>query len=165
MRNEMSLTNISFNFLKGSSDFLNVILNNINSCVLILDKEMKLVAFNDVLKTIFSNRKGENLIYRKCGEAIGCAYQIEEEKECGNTSQCCDCELRISALTSYMNSEIIFKDCISRPFFDHHNQKVNKHLQFSTRLFMFENEKYIIMIVEDVTKFIELELKYAKNVN
>jgi len=119
---------------------------------LLLDKEVRLRAFNDSLKTIFSNKKDENLIYMRCGEAIGCAYQMEEQKDCGETTRCCDCDLRISALTSYMNNEVIYKNHITKPFFTYDNQKVDKHLQFSTRLFHFNDEKYIIMIIEDITK-------------
>jgi len=160
MSSDLTMTNESFNFLSSSSDFLNVILNNINSCVLLLDQEVKLRAYNDALKTIFSNRKDENLLYIRCGEAIGCAYQIEEKKDCGKTSRCCSCELRKSALTSYINNEAIFKDYIVKPFFTNDNKKVDKHLQFSTRLFSFNEEKYIIMIIEDITKLFE-----AKNKN
>jgi len=163
MKSDLSLTNVSFSFLRNSSDFLTIILNNINSCVLLLDKDVRLQAFNDSLKTIFSNKKDEDLLYKRCGEAIGCAYQIEEQKDCGETSKCCYCELRIAALTSYMNNETIYKDHISKPFINSNNQKVDKHLQFSTRLFHFEKEKYIIMIIEDITKFVEADMKNGKD--
>ncbi len=162
MKTNLTMTNESFNFLRGSSDFLNTILNNITSCVLLLDKEMRLRAFNDALNTIFTSKKEEELRYQKCGEAIGCAHQIEEQKECGETTKCKSCELRIAALTSYMNNEIIEKDHIIRPFFDTNHQKVDKHLQFSTRLFLFNHEKYIIMIIEDITNLTESK---ARNVN
>lgn len=155
MSAEVAITNESFNFLKGSADFLNIVLNNISSCILILDKNIRLRAFNDVLKTVFSNKKDENLLYVRCGEAIGCAYQIEENKNCGDTSRCKECELRIAALTSYTEDKAIFKDHIVRPFFDNNGEKVEKHLQFSTRLFNYQDEKYIIMIVDDITKFVD----------
>ena len=159
MNEDIAFTNESFNFLKGSSDFLNLVLNNVNSCVLLLDKDVRLRAFNDSLKTIFSNKKDEGLLYKRCGEAIGCAYQIEEQKDCGKTSRCCDCELRSSALTSYLTNETIYKHHIARPFFDYNNQKVDKHLQFSTRIFNFRKEKYILIIIEDITKLIDLKSK------
>ncbi|MCP4179737.1 MAG: hypothetical protein GY756_18415 [bacterium] len=151
MKTKLTSTNVGFNFLQNSGDFLNVILNNINSCILLLDKELNLTAFNDPLKTIFSNKKDEDLHYVKCGEAIGCAYQIEEQKDCGKTSKCINCELKISALHSYLNNEVIFKNRISKPFFDFDNNKIDKLLQFSTRLFVYDKEKYIIMIIEDIT--------------
>jgi hypothetical protein len=154
MKNDLCFTNVSFNFLSGSSEFVNLIMNNISSCILLLDKDVRLTAFNDSLKTIFSNRKDEDLIYKKCGEAIGCAYQIEEQKSCGDTSQCNNCELRVAALASYLNDESIFKDHIVKPFFDYNNKKVDKHIQFSTRVFNFNGDKYVIMIIDDISRFV-----------
>ncbi|PLX22348.1 MAG: hypothetical protein C0599_06555, partial [Salinivirgaceae bacterium] len=101
MNTNVTNTNMSFSFLKNSNSFLNLVLDNINSCVLLMDGEMKLRAFNEPMKSIFSNKKDEDLIYRKCGEAIGCAHHIEEEKECGTTSQCANCDLRLAAIESY----------------------------------------------------------------
>jgi sigma-B regulation protein RsbU (phosphoserine phosphatase) len=163
METNLSLTNESFSFLENSSEFLNKILEQIDACVLLLDKNLCLKAFNNAATTIFSNKRDESLLYRKCGEVIGCAYQIEEQKECGQTSHCKNCDLRISALTSYMNDEPIFKEYIARPFYNFNNEKIEKHLQFSTRLFIFNNEKYIIMIVSDISNFVELEKKYHPN--
>lgn len=159
MKTQIALTNESFNFLKGSSEFLNIVLNNINTCVLLLDKELKLKAFNDVLKTIFSKNRDEDLLYMRCGEAIGCAHTVEEQKDCGTTSKCQFCELRESSLMSYMNNDIVTRERITRPFFNYENKKVNKHLEFSSRLFEFKKEKYIIMLIEDITEYVEMEEK------
>jgi hypothetical protein len=136
MKNDLCFTNVSFNFLSGSSEFVNLIMNNISSCILLLDKDVRLTA------------------YKKCGEAIGCAYQIEEQKSCGDTSQCNNCELRVAALASYLNDESIFKDHIVKPFFDYNNKKVDKHIQFSTRVFNFNGDKYVIMIIDDISRFV-----------
>ena len=146
-----SLTNESFDLLKGSTSFLNVVLNNITSCVLLLNQKMELQAFNDDTRTIFSNKPDENMLYKRCGEAIGCAYQIEEAKNCGETSHCRNCELRVSALTSYMENRAVYKEYVERPFYKRSGEKVMKQLQFSTRVFVNNNEKYIIMIVEDIS--------------
>lgn len=155
MNEDISNTNVSFQILKKSDDFLYTILNNITSCVLLLDRNMRLQAFNDAVKTIFSNRKDEDLLYMRCGEAIGCAYQVEEAVDCGKTTMCDDCELRIAALHSYVSGEVVFKEHITKPFFTYTGEKVDKHLQFSTRLFVHEMEKYIILIVEDITELME----------
>jgi sigma-B regulation protein RsbU (phosphoserine phosphatase) len=147
----ISLTNESFDMLKGSSSFLNLVLNNITSCVLLLNQKMELQAFNDATKTIFSNKQDEHLLYKRCGEAIGCAYHIEEAKNCGETSRCCSCELRIAAIKSYMEDCDVYKDFVERPFYKCSGEKVMKQLQFSTRVFRDHNEKYIIMIVDDIS--------------
>lgn len=151
MKRETALTNVSFNFLSKSSDFLNLILNNITSCVLLMNNKMELQAYNDSLMTIFSNSENEHKLYDKCGEVIGCAYSIEENKDCGETSYCNTCDLRLSALESYTNNNSIYKEKFLRPFYTKNGKKEMKQLQFSTRLFVFDNEKYIIMIVDDKT--------------
>lgn len=151
---DYAISNNSFDFLKGSSAFLNIIINNINSCVLLLNKDMRLTAFNDALKTIFSNRKDEHLIYKRCGEAIGCAFHVEEEKECGSTTMCNVCELRTSAVKSYEEKENTYKKHISRPFYNANNQKIDKKLQYSTHLFYYHKDKYVLLIVEDITNLV-----------
>jgi len=148
---DKSMTNVSFSTLSHSHEFLTFILNNINSCVLLLDKDMKLRAFNDAFKTIFSNSNDEDLLYLKCGNSIGCAYHIDEQKDCGNTSQCENCDLRLIALDSYLNDKPIYKRQTIRPFYTKEQKKVFKCLQFSTRLFVFEGEKYVMMIIDDIT--------------
>jgi len=148
MKNNLTLARDSFDFIKNSKDFLSLILDNITCAVFLLDKDFKLVALNNSFKTIFSNKKDENLIYMRCGEAIGCAYQIEEQKDCGDTSKCDLCELRIASLTSYAENKAIYKNHITRPFYDFKNHKTDKDLQFSTRLFHYNTEKYIIVILE-----------------
>ncbi len=35
------------------------------------------------------------------------------------------------------------------PFYNIENQKIQKELQFSTRLFIFQQDKYIILIIEE----------------
>lgn len=165
MKNNISSTNISFEYLKNSSDFLNILVNNICSCVLLLDNKMKLQAYNDPLFTIFSNKEGENLIYVRCGEAIGCAHQIKEMKECGKTSHCQQCRLREAALISYTEKKPIYREKVSREFFRKDGIKEMKHLRFSTRTFYFEDEYYILMIIDDITALINQQTLIAQQKN
>ncbi|TDN98286.1 hypothetical protein [Sunxiuqinia elliptica] len=164
MNNQISLNNVSFDFLKGSTEFLNLVMNNISSCVLMLDKHMQLQAFNESLTTIFSSRQNENLMYVRCGEAIGCAYNIEEMKECGKTSHCESCGLRESAMISYYQKIPVFKEKVAREFYMKDGKKTLKYLQFSTRSFYFNKDRYIIMIVDDISPLTQARdaLKYKK---
>jgi hypothetical protein len=145
------LTNVSFDHLSKSNDFLNLIIHSISSCVLLLNQEMMLKAYNEPLRTIFSNKPDEDIMYQKCGNVIGCAYAVEEVRECGTTSQCSSCSLRISALKSYFDGILIFKEKISREFYTSEHKKELKQLQFSTRIFHFELERYIVLIIDDIS--------------
>lgn len=157
MQNNLSHTNTSFDFLKESSEFLNLIIHNIPSCVIFLDKDMMLHAYNNALKTIFSNREDEHILYHKCGNVIGCAYAVEEEKECGTTTMCQFCSLRESALMSYTDNRNIFKQRLDREFYKKDFTKEMKHLQFSSRVFSFRGERYIVLIIDDITHLIKLK--------
>jgi sigma-B regulation protein RsbU (phosphoserine phosphatase) len=153
MQTFRTMANHSFEMLANSKDFLSIVLNNINSCVLLLDRQLRLQAFNNALRTIFPHNSTEDIHYMRCGEAIGCAYQIEESKDCGKTSKCSTCELRLAGMESYLNNTEIFREHIVRPFFDQNKERVMKTLQFSTRGFHFQHERYIIMIIEDISAF------------
>jgi len=76
---------------------------------------------------------------------------VEESTQCGTTSHCNSCELRLAALESYIDDRVVFKEKVKRPFFKNDGQRIEKMLQFSTRLFIYNNEKFIIMIIDDVT--------------
>jgi nitrogen fixation/metabolism regulation signal transduction histidine kinase len=160
--NPISSENTSFSYLRGSPDFLGAVLDSISSCLLLLDKDMKLQAFNDPLRSIFSNRKNEHMLYRFCGNAIGCAFAIEEEKDCGITSNCCNCELRKCALSTYSEGISYHNNLIERDFYRVDGSKQKKILRFSTRLIRYSEDRYVLVIVDDVTELIENRRKISR---
>lgn len=163
MEPKKSFTNITFEELSASSNFLNLIVNNVASCILLLDKEMHLHAYNDAIKTMFTNKDDDQLQMQKCGDAIGCAYTIDEITECGTTTHCNKCELRLAAIKSYTDKTPVYQEKISREFYNNNNQKILKHLRFSTRSFYHNKDYYIIMIIDDITEFINLLEKTKKS--
>ncbi len=159
----LASSNVTFDFLQGSKDFLNIILNKVSCAILLLNQDMELHAFNDPLKTMFINKPNEDLLYVKCGEAIGCAFTVEEMKECSTTSKCKECDLRVSTLESYVSKEPIYRKKMSRDFYKTDGSKELKHLQFSVLPFYFEKNYYIILIVEDITRLVNLEKIFDQN--
>jgi sigma-B regulation protein RsbU (phosphoserine phosphatase) len=157
MSNPVAPSNVSFSFLKNSNDFLNTVMQEISSCILLLNKDMMLYAFNDPIKTIFSNREDEHFLFKKCGEAIGCAYTVEEARECGTTSYCQFCELREFAVETYLTQKPYYKKRLSREFYRTDTVKELKHLQFSTRYFQYEGENYVMVIIDDITELIRAQ--------
>ena len=151
---DISSENTSFNYLRGSPDFLNKVLNSISSAVLLLDKDMRLQAFNDALRTMFSSAPEEYLLYQKCGNAIGCANPIEQQQECGEADQCCNCELRKAAILTYCEGVEFYKNRLQREFLRRDGTKVRKYLQFSTRRVRFNQDPYVLLIIEDLTDLI-----------
>ena len=155
MSSEFTSSGISFESLGNSGEFMKMLMENICSCVLILNDKMELQAFNNAMKTIFANKPDEDLYYKRCGEAIGCAHTVKEMKECGKTSKCKYCELRESAMISYLEKKPIYRKKMDREFFINDKKKEMKHLQFSTRPIYFKNEYYILLIIEDISRVVE----------
>ena len=154
MNRNISMTNVSFNYLSQSADFLNLIIHNISSCVLLLNKDMMLQAYNEPLKSMFADKSEEKIIYQKCGDVLGCAYAVEEAKECGTTSHCKFCSLRLSALETYNDGIVVTNQLVEREFYTTNMTKKLKFLQFSTRIFNFNLERYILLIINDVSPLV-----------
>jgi sigma-B regulation protein RsbU (phosphoserine phosphatase) len=155
MDNKLSMSYMSFDGLSKSSEFLTLVLNNIGTCVLMLDKDMMLVALNDVSKTIFSNYANEHNEYRHCGNVLGCSWTVETQQQCGTTEACKICSLREAGLITILTKKPIYKSRLDREFYTIDGEKAIKHLQFSTRVFEYLDENYVIVFVEDITHLIE----------
>jgi sigma-B regulation protein RsbU (phosphoserine phosphatase) len=151
MEKEFASSNETFLQLRNTPEFLNSLINDICSCILLLNNKMELQAFNDPMKNIFINHNEEHLHYERCGEALGCAYSVEEKKRCGETSKCNSCELRKHALYSSINHEPVFNETISREFYKTDSEKVMRHLRYSIRTFEMDNFHYIMLIINDIT--------------
>lgn len=159
MEREETSTGATFKYLENSKDFLRIILDNTPVCVLLLNRYMELQAFNNAMRSIFSSGPAEHLLYKKCGEAIGCANTVDELKECGKTSQCHICELRESALMTYHEHRAVYKKILSRNFYRADGRKEHKTIQYSCIPFYFEGEYYVVVFVEDVTRLVEQGLQ------
>lgn len=151
-------TNLSFDQLRSSGEFLRIIIKSLTSCVLLLDHEMNLVAFNHPLETIFGVQPPNGEQLHKCGNVIGCAYAVESMLECGTTDHCKTCPIRVNALESYVRGTESYKQKLSRDFYTAKGEKILKHLQFSSVSFVYADEKYILVIIEDITE----QTNYAK---
>ena len=168
MNEDFSSSNISFTYLKNSPGFLNAILNDVLSAIILLNKKMELIAFKDPMRNLFIESKDEAILYERCGNVIGCAYTIDEKKDCGNTSMCKLCDLRINSLIAYESHKSICNKSLSREFYTKDLKKVMRHFRYSTRSFLFEDEYYILVIINDITKLQqqnELILKQTQRIS
>lgn len=142
-------TTTGFKLLFNSVEFLNNLLNSLTCCILFLNDKLELQAYNNSLDSMFPYLQNKDKLLLKCGDVIGCAFNVDEEKECGMTSHCNYCELREAALKTYVTHETVFKKKFNRPFYTSENEKEIKNLIFTTRIFEFNSEKYILMIIDE----------------
>ena len=150
-----------FDDLRESNEFLNLLLDNMNSAVLIADENFKIHHFNDGFLHLFAKSK-EDVIVKRFGRASGCIHAFEENKACGETSYCEECLLRRSALKTMVEEVPADKVKLER-FFYIDGDPVIKHLEISTRHIYFQGSKMILVILYDVTDIEQQKIELQKS--
>lgn len=140
--------------LKESNEFLNLLLDNINSAVLIADENLQIHQFNNSFLNLFDSAT-DSMLQKNFGEAVGCVNAILENKTCGATSQCSHCILRSSLIHNLVDGAPVDNQPLNRVFYIN-GEPVEKHFQFSTRTITFQGRKMFLIIIYDVTD-IELQ--------
>jgi len=135
--------------LKESNEFLNLLLDNINSAVLIADENLQIHQFNDSFLNLFDSA-AESVLEASFGETAGCVNAITENKACGQTSHCAQCILRRSLIQTLTDRVPVDNQPLNRVFYIN-GEPVDKHLQFSTRTIMYQGRKMFLIIIYDVT--------------
>ncbi|MFZ2445617.1 MAG: SpoIIE family protein phosphatase [Syntrophobacteraceae bacterium] len=138
------------NDLKDSNEFLNVLLENITSAVLIVDRDFRIRQFNGALQIIFGNEGGK-IADELCGAALGCAFAAEENTSCGNTSQCGKCLIRNAMTSTFRTRKGVGRKKFSRKFVSG-NVPVLKFLEYSTKFIRFGEQEFTLLIIDDITE-------------
>ena len=150
--------------LKESNEFLNLLLDNINSAVLIADENLQIHQFNDSFLNLFDSA-AESVLEATFGETAGCVNAVVENKSCGQTSHCAQCILKRSLIQTLTDRVPVDNQPLNRVFYIN-GEPVEKHLQFSTRTIMYQGEKMFLIIIYDVTDIetqkIELQNKQTQ---
>ena len=147
--------------LKESNEFLNLLLDNINSAVLIADENLQIHQFNNSFLNLFDTAADASLV-SGFGQTAGCINAVIENKDCGESSHCTDCILRRSLIHNLIDNAPVEKQSLNRTFYIN-GEPFNKHFQFSTRPITFRGQKMFLVIIYDVTDIeqqkIELQTK------
>ena len=136
--------------VRESNDLLNLLMENMSSALFLTDTEMRLQDFNNTLQKIFS-RPEQEMLNQRCGNAMGCAFAVEEEALCGETSNCPNCVLRSSILKALDHGQPTDREKLHRQFYVGETP-VEKHFQFSVRRIMHDERPIIMVIIDDHTE-------------
>jgi sigma-B regulation protein RsbU (phosphoserine phosphatase) len=136
--------------LKESNEFLNALIDNIDSAVFIVDRNIRIQQFNRALQLLLGKSR-EALIGELCGNAIGCAFAVRENNPCGKTSHCGKCELLHSILKAFVERVPTYKGKLVREFFIR-SEPFLKYFEYTTKHILFEGHEMILVIVDDVTE-------------
>jgi sigma-B regulation protein RsbU (phosphoserine phosphatase) len=150
--------------LKDSNDFLNLLLDNMDTAVLIADENLKIHEFNESFLSLF-DRSYDSVVDITFGPASGCVNAVKENKTCGETSACGHCVLRSSLLETFLEDVPTYRKRLDRIFYID-GVPVQKYLEFTARPISFQSHKMILVIIYDITEIvqskIELQQKQAQ---
>lgn len=140
---------LDFGDLRESNDFLNALIDNITSAIFIVDRDVKIRNFNDPFQALFQKDE-DKILGERCGNVIGCAFTVDQSKDCGETKNCNECKLRRSILRSYLEKVPTYREKIVRDFYIQ-GEKISKYFQFSTKYIQWGQETMVLIIVDDIT--------------
>jgi len=146
--------------LHESNEFLNILLANINSAVLVVDENLQIHQFNDFFVELFDSSL-DTFVEKSFGQVTGCVNAIVEKKPCGQTSQCKNCILRRSLIQTMLEKVPADKTTLDRIFYINGEAK-QKHLEFSTRPINYQGQELILVIIYDVTDIEEKNIELKK---
>ncbi|MGO8878467.1 MAG: SpoIIE family protein phosphatase [Desulfomonilaceae bacterium] len=141
---------IQLGSLKESNEFLNLLMDNMTSAVFLVGKDFRVQQVNDSFKKLFSITEAK-LINKLCGNAIGCAFTVDESQLCGKTSNCGNCELRDSVFSVFVEKVPVFKAKLHREFYIG-GQRVDKYFLFSSVYLFYRDEEMVLVIVDDMSE-------------
>lgn len=143
--------------LKQSLEFLNIVIDTIPTSILIVDKNFRIQSFNNSLSLLFQ-KSDEKLLNQLCGNAIGCAYEVEANLDCGCTQYCGTCSLRNAITRAFNQNEIIDNEILKRNFYIN-NENILKYFRFSVKPILVKDESFVIIFLDDVTELYEISQK------
>ncbi len=135
--------------LRESNEFLNLLLDNMNSAVLIVDENYKVSQFNNAFLNLFDTAADASL--GGFGDISGCVYAVQENRSCGETSQCGSCVLRRSFIHTLVEDAPVEKHTIERIFY-FGGRPEKKYLEFTTRLISFQGRRMYLVLIYDITE-------------
>lgn len=150
------MTEIQLDQLKESNEFLNKVLQNINTALFLVDEEVKVSEFNDAFQILFSQDRSQ-AIGRRCGNVIGCSFAVDEKAECGKSSHCDKCAIRSAIVKALSRHSSTYKELLNRDFVIA-GKRLNKHLQFSTQYLDYHDNSMALVMIDDVSELQQQKL-------
>lgn len=146
--------------LHESNEFLNTLLANINSAVLVVDENLQIHQFNDFFVELFDSSL-DRFVEKSFGQVTGCVNAVVENKPCGQTSHCEACILRRSLIQTFTEKVPADKTTLERVFYVNGEAK-QKYLEFTSRPIQYQGQKLVLVIIYDVTDIEEKNIELKK---
>ncbi len=140
--------------LLTQNSFLKNLFESLPCGVLVLDRERRVQAINNILERTFGIRNSE-VMKQRGGEALKCVHAFSSNKGCGYSDECSRCMIRKTANDAINGKRIERNRAKSR--FHINNVETELDLLISAAPFNHDGERLAIVILEDITELNELK--------
>lgn len=152
MINQILTQNTSFNIF----DFL-------PSSLVIIDRNFKLHYANETFRSVFFVSEEEVASFN-FGNVLGCAYSVEDKKECLISPLCEFCELKKDIISAFDEHIDTYKKFFSRWFYIQ-DEKKQKHFQYTIKYIENSEEQLVLLILLDLTELFVKSEQLQKAIN
>jgi sigma-B regulation protein RsbU (phosphoserine phosphatase) len=146
--------------LKNSKQFLNTVLENMDTAVFLVDAQLNICQFNSGFLNLF-HPESDNVTGVGFGQVAGCANAVLENRACGNTSKCNACALRQSLARVVSDCRPGQKQFLERTFYIH-GRPVIKYLEFTCHPVEYGGRRMILVFIHDLTPVEESKQRLKK---
>ena len=133
--------------------FKDFLFDNLSAAIFVVDKDLKVQKVNNAYKALF-HKEERDVLNTLCGNSIGCAFAVEEDKPCGQTSECGQCSLRSCLIRCFSEADKVQSTYISRKFYVD-GKAFFKYFRIKVKMVKFHEEVMAIIMVDDVTELEE----------
>lgn len=149
--------------LMESVKFTEFLFNNISTAVMIIDKQFKVQKVNSTFISLF-HRDDIDVINELCGNSMGCSFAVEQNKSCGETSECDNCCLRQSISKAFAFNDQVQSSYLTKKFYIS-DQYVTKHFRIRIKSISYINNDLAIITADDVTELEEQKSQIIEMAN
>jgi len=146
--------------LKKSENFIEVLMNNLESNIMVVNQDIKVESVNPFLQNML-HKDLKEIEGNKCGNALGCHHAVEEGKKCGETTFCSSCNLRKTIISTLADKSNHSGNVLSRDFYMN-GEKIKKYFLYSCKHVKFNSADMALLIMNDVTELEESRRKMEK---
>ncbi|MFC1554898.1 PAS domain-containing protein [candidate division KSB1 bacterium] len=134
------------------SDFLGKIINSMPVPVFLVDEDLRIEQLNDEAEKFAENK---NVLKNRTGNVLKCINAQKDDNDCGLSEACNDCVIRNSVKASIDGNKITKERHVLQKV--EGENTIEKQILISSSSIEENDEKYAILVIEDITELLDLK--------
>jgi diguanylate cyclase (GGDEF)-like protein len=147
------------NSLFQNQGFLRALLESIPSMLFVVDSDVRIFQLNSAASG-FLGKETSDLLMQRGGEALQCIHAGEKMDNCGSAEACRECVIRASVKKALQGTSVLRETTEMSLVADGGVRAV--HFQITASQLTFENNTYVLLVIEDITELKNSEEKLKK---